>query len=521
MDSLIKRFGNLVKGCITGFDRIVFKGFLLPLMSEKGAMNFCRNTGILNKDYKKWMMKHTAEITRSASEYSMKNCGHGIIPIKTWRIRKEELARQRQEEEQIKNNLIGIWSCVESCLSYRAAYSAQKGFPQLKRHWTCCKHLYFYFDHKDFGFLNVRLQTWFPYHVQICLNGREWLRRQLEQDNIGFFSKGNKFFDIADYEKAQRLLDSQLDIRWADILNGFVSTVFPMKEKILGNYLSYHWSMWQSEWATDLIFNSPRDLAPIMDSLLCHAFMTGTSTRILRYLDRPLKSNGKPRLDSSDNVTSRMMDFNEGVRVRHWVDNNSVKVYNEQNVLRIEMTMNKPDKFRVHRHKQGQSVAEKKTRLPLRKGIVDIPLRAKVSQEVNNRFMKNLSFYKDETPVRELFGNVTFARIERGRRIRALDCTGKDRELLQAISDPAFQVAGFTNKMLRQALVGKSWAAGRTDKQLSARISRHLKLLREHGIIKKLPKQNRYRVTDKGEKLTNVLNAFWVSSTEKLMKLAA
>lgn len=53
MEKLIKRFSGLVKGSIVGFDRIVFKGFILPLMIAKGAMSFCRYSGILNKNYKK------------------------------------------------------------------------------------------------------------------------------------------------------------------------------------------------------------------------------------------------------------------------------------------------------------------------------------------------------------------------------------------------------------------------------------------------------------------------------------
>ena len=42
MEKLIERFRGLVNGCITGFDRIVFKGFILPLMAAKGAVNFYR-----------------------------------------------------------------------------------------------------------------------------------------------------------------------------------------------------------------------------------------------------------------------------------------------------------------------------------------------------------------------------------------------------------------------------------------------------------------------------------------------
>jgi len=207
--------------------------------------------------------------------------------------------------------------------------------------------------------------------------------------------------------------------------------------------------------------------------------------------------------------------------VRHWVDQNSVKVYNEQNNLRIETTINNPKQFKVHRHPEGHPKDEPKKRLPLRKGVMDIPLRAKVSQDVNNRFMDNLSTFSDDLPARDLIDEVTSFRTENGRRFRALDPTGKDRELLQAIADPKIRISGLTNKMLFSTLAEKSFGSKRTQKQLSAKISRHLRLLRAHGIIRKLPKQNRYQLTQKGIRLTTVLNAFLAASTEKLMEMAA
>jgi len=367
MKKLIERFSDLVKGSISGFDRIVFKGYILPLMAAKGAMSFCLTKGILNKDYKKWMLEQTSRLVQTVDQYAKEACGKGIVHIPTWRIRKEQLAHERQQAEQIENGLIGVWSCLESGASYRACYCEKTGHARLQNYQTRCKHLYFYFDHNDFGFMNIRLQTWFPYHIQICLNGRQWLRRSLAQEGVDFLAKGNKFLRISDCQKAQRLLDKQLDVRFAKALDGFVPIVFPMMSETLSPGLSYYWTMWQSEWASDLIFDSPRDLDSIMDSLLRHAHMTGTSARVLRYLDRPLTIADKPFARSKDEVSTRLTDFNDGIRLRHWVDNNSVKVYNEQNVLRVETTINNPGKFRVFRRKQGQSSDEPKSRLPLRK----------------------------------------------------------------------------------------------------------------------------------------------------------
>ena len=129
MKKLIERFSGLVKETIIGFDRIVFMGFILPLMSAEGAMKFCGYNNILNKDYKKWMMEQSKCLIEAANQYGKDNCGRGIIPISTWRIRKEALAHKRQIDEKIENGLIGIWSCLESASSYRARFSERFKYP--------------------------------------------------------------------------------------------------------------------------------------------------------------------------------------------------------------------------------------------------------------------------------------------------------------------------------------------------------------------------------------------------------
>lgn len=369
--------------------------------------------------------------------------------------------------------------------------------------------------------MNIRLQTWFPYHIRIALNGREWLRRRLEARQAGFLRQGNKFLYIADYGLAQRFLNQQLDRQWPHLLNSFLPDAFPTMTATLGPHLSYYWTLWQSEWATDLIMDTPHELTATMASILRHAWISGNSANVLRYLGRPLTGADKPHRNSNNEVMSRALDFHDGLRVRHWVDHNSVKVYNEHNVLRIETTINMPDMFRVYRRAQGQPCTVRKKLRPLRKGVADLPLRAQVSQEVNDRFMDHLSTFTNKTPLNELLAPHVRGRTKNARRVRALDISGKDRELLQAISDSTFAVSGITNAALRKKLRATPWGAGRSDKQLSARVSRHLRLLRDHGLIRKLPNRHRYHLTAKGRQLTSALNAMLSASTEELLRMAA
>jgi len=521
MKELIQRLGRGVKGVLTGFDRIVFKGHVRALMYAEGAMSFLRRRGVLNKDYKDWMIERSHSLVGALDRYARAESGQGITHMSSWREDKEELARERQRKNGTTCGLIGGWSFLETGRSYRAVYDAEAGHPQLRPYWSAHKHVYLYLDHREYGFMNIRMQTWFPYSIQICLNGRHWLRRGLEKRKVEFLSEGNKFFHVADYAQAQRLLDNQLDSRWPTLLNDLLAMGFPTQGETLGPCLRYYWTLWQSEWATDIVMDPAMDLKPLMDSLVRHAVLTDTSTRVLRYMGRPVTLSGKPDARLTHEVTSRVAEFYDGVRVRHWVDDNSMKIYNEHNVVRPEVTINRPAMFRVHRRAQGESASAKKKLRPLRKGVADIALRAKVSQEINDRFMAGVATFSDQTPLREVLSPHTRSSSRSGRRVRALDSTGKDRELLEAIGDPLYEVSGITNLALRERLAQTAWGAGRTEKQLSARITRHLRLFRDHGLIRKVPNRRRYHLTEKGRRLVTALSAMLGASTEQLMKMVA
>jgi hypothetical protein len=72
--------------------------------------------------------------------------------------------------------------------------------------------------HPVFGFLSVRLQTWFPFPVHIYLNGREWLARKMDQAGIGYRRHDNCFTWIENVERAQTLMNEQLKTNWVLVL---------------------------------------------------------------------------------------------------------------------------------------------------------------------------------------------------------------------------------------------------------------------------------------------------------------
>jgi len=521
MDTLLNRFGPIVNGVITGFDRIVFKGIIRPIMYAAGMESFLAARKVRNKDFKSYAMGQSQAVVASAEEIAKKQGGRGITYIPSLNARKEALARERQRENGVKEGLIGVWSCVESCNTFRSTYDPTKQYPSLRNERSKCKHLYFYFDDPAYGFMSVRLQTWAPYEIQVALNGREWLRRSLDAAGCGYMASGNKFLHIKDYSLVQGFLDAQIKTDFDKVLTGLLPSVFPVMPDILGNGLSYYWTFWQSEIARDYIFGDGDALKALMDDFQLHALVSGKGERILKYFGSPVRADGHPRQNTNPEILSRTNAWYDGLRVRHWLGKNSVKFYNEHNVLRFEATVNDPTKFKIYRHSENQHKDEPQKLMPMRKGIADTAARAGVSTNIINRFTEHMSAVEDKTRLGDLLDSVGEPLLRDGKRVRALDIFGKDKELFRAISDPAFDVLAITNKELRKILERTSWAKNMSEKQLSARISRHLALLRAHGVIEKLPNQRKYMLTDKGQKITVALDAALSASVNDLLKSAA
>ena len=519
MFKLIDRFEDAIDGVIHGFDRIVFQGFLRPIVYSEGAMIFFDNKRILYKDAKTWMETQTKKLVTRIEEMAVKATGLGIIPIKSLTLRKEALAHDQQEKLGIQNGLIGVWSSTESASSFKIIPA--EGRPKLRCVNTKCKHLYLYFDDPTYGFMNIRIQTWFPYKIQIALNGREWLARQLDKAGVKYECQRNKFTYIEDFKKAQRFLDRQVSINWVDMLNKFSALGFPTMKSTLGPDFSYTWSCWQSEWASDMIFNNSTVMKDMMKRGVEHTFMGGDAGSLMRFFGRPNNKNGEPHHAFKGNVQSTVKEFNSGFRVKHWIDHNSVKLYNEANVVRVETTINDPSKFKVHRHKQNQNKEEPKSRLPMRKGVADMSVRAQVSQEVNDRFSEHLHAMDSDVPLKDVLDPIVKSKTKNDRSVRGLEPFGKDRGVLNAISNGKFIVSGFTNKDLRELLSSSNQFKGKDGKQLSGFVTRMIRLMRDHSLIQKYPKQHRYQLNKSGRQLALLINAALSASTQKLSDIAS
>ena len=147
-------------------------------------------------------------------------------------------------------------------------------------------------------------------------------------------------------------------------------------------------------------------------------------------------------------------------------------------------------------HRRCYSTEGQKKWRPLRKGNADLHRRAEVSQAANARFMDALASVDDSTSIQELLAPLQKPITSNGRRVRALRPMAGDRALLEAINHGEFAINGFRNRDLQRLLFSTSARSHKEKQRRSAAISRKLRMLREHGLIRKVARTHRYQLTE-------------------------
>lgn len=516
MERFVARYGPLVTSILSGFDRLVFRGTLIPLIRERGMQTFLSKADVKLLDFKRFVLS-TSERVKEAALGETRQAKRPVRYLESSHLDKEDLARQIDAERPVREGPICALTVVEPCTSFeyhRSPIVAERGLKPRRRK---CLHVYQYMRHPTFGFMSARIQTWFPFNVQVCLNGREWLARALQRLRIPFQRIDNCFVRLQDAQRAQRLLDQQLELDWTRALTKIARTLNPLHRKIFKPWpMDYYWSVFQSEWATDLLFEEPADLARLYPRWTRHAMLHFHSHDVMRFLGRKIHGRFLGEL------TTRFKDRCESVRVKHWVAGNSIKMYDkEARLLRIETTIADPTPFKVFRPLSNDPQGRRAWR-PMRKGIADLHRRAEVSQAANVRYLEALAQVDDDTTLAEIYDQVAKPVTWNGHRVRALDIGRRDDiELLQAISRGEFAVNGFRNRDLRPLLFDDASAPKQTQHRNSARVTRRLRMLRAHGLIQKVPGTHLYRLTHRGQLLATAVLAARAYSLRKLVGSAA
>jgi hypothetical protein len=500
-----------VTGVISGWDRLRLQGTLRALYVGEIMNAYLWNAKLGWKDFKAHLCEVTEHI-RTGAAVAAADAGRPILYLRG-RPRKESLIDEIRQRDRIDEGLIAVLSAVEQCRTWFVRGNRAERKLRLEMGWGKCTHLYFYLLHPVFGLMHLRLQTWFPFLLQVCLNGREWLARQMQAAGIGFARADNCFTRIDDLAGAQQLLDAQLRTNWAEAMAPLLERYHPTHRLIHAIMpVDYYWTAAETEHATDIMFKDRASLAQIYPALVHHSVMSFGAEQVLGFLGRATPGKSEVKTDRRRREP--------GVRVKHWVDANSLKLYDKGSVLRSEVTINEPAGFKVYRAPEGKPKGKKGWR-ELRRSVADLSRRAAVSRAASERHLEALAAVSHEQPLRDTVADLCRPVTRDGKRYRALrPFASDDQALLAALNRAEWSLQGLRNADLR-ALLAHHMPASLTHRQIAGRISRMLRLLRAHGLIAKIARTHRYRITPKGRTCATALLAAAAASTTQLTRLAA
>jgi hypothetical protein len=517
MRLFLQQHASSVIGALSGWDRLRFRGTLRMLANRVGLTRFISYSHVLFKDFGDYAESLSRKV-RAESLKLTESSERPLEHLKNPNVRKEDVARAYLVDSPVKEGLICTLTAVEPCWSYDVDFNQATGKLELAHAYRKCQHIYHYFIHPVFGFMHVRLQTWLPFNLHVCINGREWLGRQMDQAGIGYLRKENCFTWVSDFSKAQELLDQQVSHNYQQTLGNLTTLVNPALKSIIGNYnVDYYWSLEESEWASDILFKSQRELDAIYPSLVHHGMGSFASPDVMRFLGHKVTPQGciPPQLKLE--VLSDYKQRAEGVRIKHRVGSNSVKMYNKQaTVLRTEATLNNMRELKSPRTDENGKVYWGK----MRKGVADIARRAEVSEAITSRYLQQMAVVQTPVPLKSLSDDLSRGTTWNKRRVRGLNLLGSDATLLQGMGKGEFLIHGFRNSNLRDLLFTEPTTDPKEQKRRSGQITRKMQLLRGHGLIQKVPCTHRYLLTDKGRQLIGILHATREADINKLTKAA-
>ena len=226
MNEFVQRHAEVVMGVLSGWDRMLFRGTHRVLATARGMMNYLWKVQVKLKEFADWSAELTGQI-RQAREQVMRDASRPLVYVNDASASKEELARSIAGRDGIESGPVCLISCVEPCWSYELYRDRASKELVLQPRRRKCLHLYHYRMDEELGLMHARLQTWLPFNLKVCLNGREWLCRSLARQGVAFERRENCLAWVEDVAAAQRWLDEQLKSDWPKLLDSVASSVSP------------------------------------------------------------------------------------------------------------------------------------------------------------------------------------------------------------------------------------------------------------------------------------------------------
>jgi len=483
---LTDRYAAQIAGVVSCYDRIIIMGTLPGVCYAEGMAAYLRSHDIRLFDYARFAEPLREEIRQNAERLAREQ-GLAIEFIRSARaFRKDDRIRAILDTRGDHPCLVHIFAALEPCAAFTPWHDKATGKTTLRYKDGTCLHYYFYLIDAEFGLCYLRVPTWAPFRLQFYCNGHHWLAHHLRQAGIAVEPLDKTFRTLGDSTRAQALADAFPIERLHHTLDALAARYCPVLTHF-GAAVTYHWSLMQVEYATDLIFHRQEDLRPLYDTLVRTAIHAVKPDHVATFLGRKLTGN------YADDLGNDFRTRIEGTCLKHHMGPVAIKLYDKQAlVLRSETTVNDVSFFRHHRRVEHRDGTTDTKLAPMQKTISSLgPLRDMLGA-ANRRYLAFLSDLADPTA-----GVVQVARLaaptrQDERSYRGFNvCSVDDLALFTALARGEWQISGFRNSSLRRVVPHYS----------GPQLSRVLKRLHAHGLIKKIGRTYKYYLTHAGQQV--------------------
>jgi len=479
MDEFGARHEDQISGVLSCFDRVVITGSLMDICYADGMAAHLGAQDVRLFDFPRWAEPLRDELRQNAERLAAQE-GLEIEYIRRKNFRKEERVKEIVAERGEQPGLVHVFSAMEPCTSFRPWHDKKTHRTFLKTRQAQCLHYYFYFIDADLGLCYLRVPTWAPFRLQFYFNGHSWLARRLEKRGIGFNVLDNALIDLTNFVQAQKISD-RFDVkRLHRKLDTYARRLCPVVTRFRSGV---HWSIMQVEYATDLVFKTREALAAVYEPLVRTAVHAVKAENVATFLGRKLHGNFR------DEVGNDFGTRIQGTRIKHHMGPASIKMYDKHGlVLRIETTANNVGFFKHHRRVEHRDGTSSMSFAPVRKTIYSMGILRELCAASNQRYLAFLSqLDKPDSGARQL-EKISRPVRHNDRSYRGFNLfSGKDLDLFVAIARGEHRISGFRNSDLQARL-----------QQNGGQISRLLKCLRLHGLVKKVGHTYKYYLTRLG-----------------------
>jgi len=478
--SLPRSVGALLREHVTldveGIDRMYLNVYQPQLQMDFGVVRFFRKHRGMLFASSALMDRITRPFVEAIAAFARKHS----IPVITFvrGQRKDDVAKEHLARFQGKEGVLFIGKAQEKATVFRTEKRRHpqtgRTYPWIVRSTAMVNHFYFYCVDEDFGPFFLKYCSYFPYNAKLCINGHEYLKRQLDKEGIAYQALDNGILSCEDPERMQQIADGLSAEKIADLLFKWQKRLpYPFAPKDTAAGYRYAVSILQAEFSLTQVLDRPVMGRLFFEQVIRENLDIGRPQQTQLVFERRVTRRTPGRF--------RTRIITEGVTPTLHADykNTRIKQYHKEGrALRTETTINDTRDFGVGR------------------GIVNLPALRQIGFRANRRLLDVQTVSHDCTIGQEAFDRLQRPKTQNTQRTSALPFADVTvQALLNALLLFRHLPYGFSNRDLREPfaqLLGPDAAIGQ------GRMTYNLRRLKLHGLIQRIPGKHRYRLTDFG-----------------------